>query len=76
MQTMMSFNLEKLEDSHILDDFQTTLRIFAPHSILEGDEIDIDMMASTFRTVVTETATDILGKHWPKKKLWVTTEVL
>ena len=34
------------------------------------------MMRSTFNTAVTETASEILGKHCQKKKPWITGEIL
>ena len=37
---------------------------------------DIDSMITTFNTAVTETASEILGKHHQKKKPWVTEEIL
>ena len=33
-------------------------------------------MITTFNTAVTETTSEILGKHCQKKKPWITTEVL
>ena len=33
-------------------------------------------MITTFNTAVTETASEILGKHCQKKKTWVTAEIL
>ena len=33
-------------------------------------------MITTFNTAVTETASEILGKHLQKKELWVTVEIL
>ena len=33
-------------------------------------------MITTFNTVVTETASEILGKHRPEKKTWITAEIL
>ena len=33
-------------------------------------------MFTTFDTAVTETASEILGKHRQKKKLWITAEIL
>ena len=35
-----------------------------------------DSMITTFNTAVTETASEILGKHCQKKKPWVTAEIL
>ena len=33
-------------------------------------------MITTFHTAVTETASEILGKHRQKKKLWATADIL
>ena len=42
----------------------------------EDIDIDIDTMITTFNTAVTETASEILGKHHQKKKPWITADVL
>ena len=49
---------------------------FAPLTIMNNDDTDIDSMITTFNTAVTETASEILGKHRQKKKHWVTAESL
>ncbi|CAM1325864.1 Uncharacterised protein r2_g3476 [Pycnogonum litorale] len=51
---------------------------FAPLTILDNDnsESDVEALTTSFNTVVIETANEILGKHRPKKKAWVTTEIL
>ena len=49
---------------------------FAPLTIMSNDDTDIDSMITTFNTVVTETASEILGKHHQKKKPWITAEIL
>ena len=49
---------------------------FAPLTITSNDDTDIDSMITTFNTEVTETASEILGKHLQKKKPWVTAEIL
>ena len=36
----------------------------------------MDSVITTFNTAVTETASEILGKHHQKKKPWVTAEIL
>ena len=41
---------------------------FAPLIIMSNNETDIDSMITTFNTAVTETASEILGKHRQKKK--------
>ena len=33
-------------------------------------------MITTFDTAVTKTASEILGKHRQKKKIWITAEIL
>ena len=49
---------------------------FAPLTIMSNDDADIDSMITTFNTAVTETASEILGKHHQKKKPWITAEIL
>ena len=41
---------------------------FAPVTIMSNEDTDIDSMITTFNTAVTETASEILGKHLQKKK--------
>ena len=40
------------------------------------EDADMDSMIITFNTAVTETASEVLGKHCQKKKPWVTAEIL
>ena len=40
------------------------------------DPLIIKSMITTFNTAVTQTASEILGKHHQKKKTWVTAEIL
>ena len=49
---------------------------FAPLTIMSNKDTDIDSMITTFNTAVTETASEILGKHRQKKKPWITAEIL
>ena len=42
---------------------------FAPLTIMSNEETDIDSMITSFNTAVTETASEILGKHRQKKKI-------
>ena len=49
---------------------------FAPLTIMSNDDIDIDSMITIFNTAVTETASEIRGKHRQKKKPWITAEIL
>ena len=45
-------------------------------SIMNSEGTDMDTMITTFNTAVTDTASEILGKHHQKKKTRVTEEVL
>ena len=49
---------------------------FAPLTIMSNKDTDIDSVITTFNTAVTETASEILGKHRQKKKPWITAEIL
>ena len=71
------FYLEKLKDLNVLETFQAMIGgRFAPLTIMNNDDTDIDSMITTFNTAVTETASEILGKHRQKKKPWITAEIL
>ena len=48
----------------------------APLTIMSNEDTDLDSMITTFNTAVTETASELLGKHRQKKKPWVTAEIL
>ena len=48
----------------------------APLTIMNNEDADLDSMIITFNTAVTETASEILGKHRQKKKPWVNAEIL
>ena len=49
---------------------------FAPLTIMSNEDTDIDSMITTFNATVTETASEILGKHRQKKKPWIIAEIL
>ena len=49
---------------------------FAPLLTLENQNTEIDALINNFNTAVTETANNILGKHRPAKKFWVTDNIL
>ena len=49
---------------------------FAPLTIMSNEDTDMGTMTTTFNTAVTETASEIIGKHRQKKKSWVTAEIL
>ena len=75
--TRLKFDLEKLKDPNVLETFQAMIGgRFAPLTIMSNDDTDIDSMITTFNTAVTETASEIPGKHRQKKKPWITAEIL
>ena len=75
--TRLKFDLEKLKDPKVLETFQAMIGgKFAPLTITNNEDIDMDSMITTCSTAVTETATEILGKHRQKKKPWVTAKIL
>ena len=74
--TRFKFYLKKLKDPNMLEIFQAIIgRRFAPLTIMSIEDTDIDSVITTFNTAVTETASEILGKHHQKKKPWVTAEI-
>ena len=75
--TRLKFDLEKLKDPYVLETFQAMIgRRFAPPTIMCNKDTDLDSMITTFNTAVTETASEILGKHRQKKKPWITADIL
>ena len=67
--TRLKFDLEKLKDPNVLESFQAMIGgRFAPLTIMSNEGTDIESMITTFNTAVTETASEILGKHCQKKK--------
>ena len=71
------YSLEKLKDPNIAEIFQAMIREkFAPLLTLENQDTEIDALINSFNTAITETANNILGKHWPAKKPWVTDNIL
>ena len=70
------FDVDKLKDPHVAEVFQAMIGgKFAAVSILDSD-MDLDTLTDTFSAAVTDTANEILGKHRPVKKPWVTAEIL
>ena len=60
---------EKLKDPNVLENFQAMIGgKFAPLTIMNNEDTDLDSMITTFNTAVTETACEILGEHRQKKK--------
>ena len=68
---------EKLKDPNVLETFQAMIGgKFAPLTIMNNEDADMDLIITTIITAVTETVSEILGKHRQKKKPWVTAEIL
>ena len=62
--TRLKFDLEKLKDPNVLEIFQAMIgRKFAPLTIMNCEDTDMDTMITTFNTEVTETTSEILCKH-------------
>ena len=66
--TRLKFDLEKLKDPNVLETFKAvTGGMFAPLT-MSNEDTDIESLITTFNTAVTETASEILGKHRQKIK--------
>ena len=75
--TRLKFDLEKLKDPNVLETFKAVIgRKFAPFTIMYNEDTDMDSTITTFKTAVTETATEILSKHRQKQNPWITAEIL
>ena len=67
--TRLEFDLRKLKDPNVLETFQAMIgRRFAPLTIMSNKDTDMGSLITTFNTAVTETASEILGKHRQRKK--------
>ena len=76
-QPRLRFDLEKLRDPDVACTFQATIGgKFAPLIGLSDEDMDMDTMITTYNTVVTDAASEILGKERCRKKPWVTKEFL
>ena len=66
----LKFNLDRLKDPTIAESFQATIGgKFA--ALLTLDE-DAETMTTSFNAVMSETASELLGKHRRKEQPWVT----
>ena len=75
--TRLKFDLEKLKDPNSLETFQAmTGRRTAPLTIMNNEDTDIDSTITIFNTAVTETASEIFGKHRQKKNPWIIASIL
>ena len=54
---------------NVLETFQAMIGgKFAPLTIINNEDTDLDSTITTFKTAVTETASEVLGKDRQKKK--------
>ena len=73
--TKLTSDLEEMKDPNVLKTFQAMIGgKFAPLTIMNNENTALDSMIATFNTAVTETASEILGKHRQKKKPRITAE--
>ena len=74
--TRVKFDLEKLKDTQVADTFQAMIGgKFAPLTLLDVDDTEVDTLVNTFNKAMTETASEILGKRRAVKRPWVTTSM-
>ena len=67
--TKLKFDLEKLKDLNVLETFQAIIgEMFAPLTIMNNADTDMDSMITNLNTAVTETVSMTLGKHLQKKR--------
>ena len=71
------FSLENFKDPNIAESFRATIGgKFAPLLALKNQDTEIDDLINSFNTALTKTANNILDKHRPAKKPWVTDNIL
>ena len=74
--TRLTFDLEKLKDPNVLETFQAKEGgKCEPLAINSNEVADIDSMITTVNTAMTDTTSEILGKHRQKKKPWVIAKI-
>jgi len=76
-KNVTKLNLEKLKDPAIMEIFKADIGgKFAPLLVLKNEDIEIESFTDSFTKIITSSTTEALGKHRPKKKPWVTGEIL
>ena len=64
----LKFDLENLKDPNVLKTFQAMMgRKFAPLTIVDNEDTDLDSMITTLNAAVIETASEFLLKHRQEK---------
>ena len=65
--TRLKFKFEKLKDPNVLETFQSMIGgKFPPLTVMNNEDTDLDSVITAFNTAVTETASEIHGKHRQK----------
>ena len=65
--TRLKFDLENLKDPDVLKTFQAMISgKFAPLTIMDNEDTDLDSVITIFSTAVIETTSEILGKYRQK----------
>ena len=73
--TRLKFDLDKLNDPHIAEQFKATIGgKFGPLLLFENSS-ELEESVETFEKATIETATEILGKRISKKKRWITSDM-
>ena len=71
------FDLEKLKDPEVAEMFKARIGgKFAPLTLLDADDVNMDDLINKFNVAVTETANKTLGKYRHHKQPWVTSKTL
>ena len=71
------FDLEKLKDPEVAEMFKARIGgKFAPLTLLDADDVNMDDLINKFNVAVTETANETLGKYRQHKQPWVTYQIL
>ena len=74
--TRSRFDLEKLKDPEVAETFKAMIGgKFAPLTLLDADDLNMDDLINKFNVAVTETANETLGKYRHQKQPWVTPDI-
>ena len=71
------FDLEKLKDPEVAEAFKAMVGTkFAPLTLLDADNVNMDDLTNKFNVAVTETANETHGKYRHHKQPWFTPNIL
>ena len=71
------FDLEKLKDPEVAETLKAMIGgKFAPLTLLDADDVNMDDLINKFNVAVTETANETLRKYRHHKQPWVTPNIL